>query len=162
MKAYVRPLAWPQALLPILVISATACMPAPGTSSTPGSGSPIPSAIVDPYLKIQTALANDSVDDVRANAGNVATAATALGSPALRIYTTALQLSAATELADARDMFGRLSEAIVTYMDGLHLTPPSGVRIAVCPMNRKPWLQEGQVISNPYYGPSMPTCGDFR
>ena len=42
-------------------------------------------AIVEPYLKIQTALASDSIDEVKANAGNIATAATALGAPAVRI-----------------------------------------------------------------------------
>lgn len=122
----------------------------------------MPSSIVDPYLKIQTALAQDRVDDVRANAGNIATAATALGAPAMRIDTAALQLASATELPDAREKFGVLSDAIVTYMDGLHLTAPEGVRKAYCPMAQKPWLQEGSTLANPYYGTSMATCGEFR
>ena len=122
----------------------------------------MPSSIVDPYLKIQTALAEDRVDEVRANAGNIATAATTLGAPAMKIDTAALQLASATELDDARDKFGRLSEAIDAYMTGLKLTPPEGVKVAVCPMVNKPWLQEGSTIANPYYGKEMPTCGSFR
>jgi hypothetical protein len=119
-------------------------------------------AIVDPYLKIQTALAHDSIEGVRGNAGNIATAATALGAPAMKIDTAALQLASAGDLADARAKFGTLSEAIVTYMTGLHLTSPAGTRVAYCPMVQKPWLQEGTTLANPYYGSEMPTCGAFR
>ena len=119
-------------------------------------------AIIEPYLKIQTALAHDSIDEVKASAGNVATAATTLGAPAMRIDTAAVQLVAAADLADAREKFGILSDAIVAYMDGLHITPPDGVRIAFCPMAKKPWLQQGSTLANPYYGSAMPTCGSFR
>jgi hypothetical protein len=135
---------------------------APNTSNTPAGGAPMPASIVEPYLKIEVALSNDSFDEVKANAGNLATAATAFGSPAMKIDMAAVQLSATSDLAGARDRFGALSVAIVTYMDGLHLTPPEGVRVAVCPENDKPWLQEGATLSNPYYGASMPTCGAFR
>ena len=49
--------------------------------------------------------------------------------------------------------FGVLSEAIDTYMTGLHLTPPGGrASVAYCPMVRKPWLQKDETIANPYYG----------
>jgi hypothetical protein len=122
----------------------------------------MPSSIVDPYLKVQTALYGDSLDEVRANAGNIATAATPLGAPAFRIGTAAVQLSSSTELADARTKFGALSDVILTYMDGLHLTPPEGVFIAFCDTTRKQWLQEGDSIANPYDGSSAPACGSLR
>lgn len=143
-------------------LTLTACAPAPGSANTPKSGSAMPTSIIDPYLKIQTALAHDNTDDVRANAGNLATAATAFGAPAMKIDTAAVQLASATEIEDARDRFAALSDALVTYMDGLHLATPEGVRVAFCPMREKPWLQEGSTISNPYHGSSMPTCGSFR
>ena len=146
----------------LLVTAAAACAPAPQTSNTPAAGTEMPRSIVDPYLKIQSALADDSMDGVKQNAGNVATAASGLGSPAMKIDMAAVQLTSAGDLADARDKFGRLSEAIDAYMTGLKLTPPEGVRVAVCPMVNKPWLQEGAAISNPYYGKEMPTCGNFR
>ena len=150
-------------LVPLLLAAAVvACTPAPQTSNTPAAGSEMPRTIVDPYLKIQAALASDTTDDVKANAGNIATAATALGSPAMKIDMAAVQLASAADLADAREKFGRLSEAIDAYMTGLKLTPPEGVRVAVCPMVNKPWLQEGSTIANPYYGKEMPTCGSFR
>jgi hypothetical protein len=142
-----------------LTLGATSC--APATSATPTGGSPMPASIVDPYLKIQTALAADSVDGVRANAGDLATAVTALGSPAFKIATAATTLTSAGELDDARQKFGTLSDAIVTYMDGLHLTLPDGVHVATCSTAPKPWLQAGDAIANPYTGPSSP-CGAFR
>ena len=75
-------------------------------------------------MNIQTALAHDRLEPVRANAGTLATAATALGAPAMKIDTAAVQLASATEIEDARAKFGTLSEAVVAYMDGLHLTTP--------------------------------------
>jgi hypothetical protein len=55
-----------------------------------------------------------------------------------------------------------LSDAIDTYMTGLHLTLPAGVKVAYCPMVRKPWMQRAETIANPYYGTQMLTCGSFR
>ena len=81
----------------------------------------------------------------------------------MKIDTAAVQLASATELDDAREKFGTLSEAIDAYMTGLHLKPPEGVQVAFCPMVQKPWLQEdGDASHNPYYGNEMPTCGSFR
>jgi hypothetical protein len=145
-----------------LALFAAGCMPAPGTSSTPEGGAPIPSSIVEPYLKIQSELYSGSVENVRANAGALATASASLGSPAMKIDMAAVQLASATELPDARDKFARLSEAIVTYMDGLNLTAPEGVQVASCETTRRLWLQEGSTIANPYDGASGPTCGSFR
>lgn len=144
----------------LLALAAAGC--ASATTTTPKSGSAMPASIVEPYLRIQTALANDSVDEVRANAGNVATVSAALGAPAMKIDMAAVQLASATAIEDAREKFGALSEALVAYMDGLHLTSPEGVRVAFCPMKNKPWLQQGAAINNPYFGASMQTCGSFR
>jgi hypothetical protein len=146
----------------LAVLAAGACAPAPMTDKTPTAGSEMSRAVIDPYLKIQAALADDSMDGVKANAGNLATAATALGAPAMKIDTTAVQLAAATEIEDARDRFGALSQAIDTYMTGLKLKAPEGVKVAFCPMVQKPWLQADAAINNPYYGKSMQTCGSFR
>ena len=143
------------------LIVVAACAPAPQTQNTPKSGDTMPASIIDPYLAIQDGLAHDSIDNLRANAGNIATAATSLGAPAMKIDTAAVQLASAGDLADARQKFGVLSEAIVAYKDGLKLKPGDGVKQAFCPMAVKPWLQKGDTISNPYYGSEMPTCGSF-
>jgi len=118
--------------------------------------------VVEPYLAIQTALASDSVEGVKANAGAIATAASGLGTSAVPIDTAAVQLAAAADLQEARARFGRLSEAIDAYMAAGHLGPPDGVRVAFCPMVLKPWMQRDGALRNPYYGSQMLTCGSFR
>jgi hypothetical protein len=143
-------------------VFASACAPAPAVDKTPKAGTEMSRAVVDPYLKIQEALADDKMDGVTANAGNVATAAASLGAPAMKIDTAAVRLASATEIEDAREKFGALSEAIDTYMTGLKLKAPEGVKVAVCPMVHKPWLQAAAAIDNPYYGKSMLSCGSFR
>jgi hypothetical protein len=152
-------------ILAAAVVSLQGCVPSAGT--TPVGGSAMPSSIMEPYLAIQTALADDSTDGIKANAGNIATAATGLGAPAMKIDTAALQLSAAAEavppdIEKVREKFGLLSEALDTYMTGLKLTGGEGVRVAWCPMANKPWMQKGDTLANPYYGKEMPTCGNFR
>ena len=145
-----------------VLLTLAGCAPAPATDKTPKAGSEMSRAVLDPYLKIQAALADDSMDGVKANAGNVADAATALGAPAMKIDTAALGMTTVVEIVDAREKFGALSEAIDTYMTGLKLVPPAGVKVAVCPMVHKPWMQAEADIRNPYYGKSMQTCGNFR
>jgi Cu(I)/Ag(I) efflux system membrane fusion protein len=148
--------------LGLVLLIAAACAPAPAMDNTPKAGTEMSRAVIDPYLKIQAALADDSMDGVQANAGSIATAATSLGAPAVKIDTAAVQLASATEIDDARNKFGALSEAIDTYMTGLHLFAPEGVKVAMCPMVQKPWLQADATIHNPYFGKSMQTCGSFR
>jgi hypothetical protein len=149
-------------LAALVLIASAACMPAPGTSNTPQSGSPMPTAILEPYLSIQSALANDSIDGVQMNAGNLTTAATSLGSPAVKIDTAAAQLTSANELPDARQKFGNLTQAVLNYMDGLHLTLPSDVHLAVCDADQRRWLQRGDAIANPYSGTAAGACGALR
>lgn len=150
----------PAALTALLLLLCAGCSEKTFPRAPP-AGSEMSSAVVDPYLGIQEALAGDNVDQVKANAGNLATAATALGAPAMRIYTTALQLASFDDLADARTKFGVLSEAIDTYMTGLKLNPPAGVRVAFCPTVQKSWMQKDGSLRNPY-GSEMLTCGSFR
>jgi len=118
-------------------------------------------ALVQPALDIQVALASDSMDGVKSNASLVETQAAKLGAPAVKIVSAAKQLEKTTKIEDARVAFGALSEAIVGYMDAQKLSPASGVRVAFCPMVRKPWLQKDGAIRNPYYGSAMLTCGSF-
>ena len=147
-----------------LAIAFGACTPVPATGTTPAQGSSLPSSIMEPYLTIEEALVKDDIAPVRQNAGNIATAATALGAPAMRIQTGAAQLASADDLEMAREKFGILSDAMVTYMDGNKLNGGEGVKIAYCPMQKKPWMQKGDALANPYYGASseMATCGNFR
>jgi hypothetical protein len=148
-------------VIAVALAAVTACS-SPAVKGSQASGGTMTAAVMDPYLNIEEALAQDSLDQVKINAGNLATAASSLGGPAMKIDTSAIQLAAADDLESARDRFGALSEAVVDYMNGFKLTPPEGVRQAWCPMAQKPWLQRGGMLANPYYGKAMPTCGEFK
>jgi hypothetical protein len=146
----------------VLFVGALACAACnrPAVSAAPAV--PMSRAVIDPYLKIGAALASDSIEGVTASAGELATAASALGAAAFRIDTAAVELTGAADLQDARAKFGVLSEVIDAYMSNQHLTSPEGVRVAFCPMVLKPWLQKDGDLRNPYYGSQMLTCGSFR
>jgi hypothetical protein len=149
------------ALVLAALVAASACTPgAPPVNEQTTRA--INQRIVEPYLTIQGGLAKDRVDEVKANAGQIATAASGLGAPAAGIATSAVRLSAAADLVDARIKFAALSEAITAYLEAYHVPMPEGVRVAYCPMAKKPWLQRGATIANPYYGSEMLGCGSFR
>jgi len=151
-------------MLVAVALVSSACMPVPGTDKTPASGTSMPASIMEPYLTIEEALVKDDITPVRQNAGNIATASTSLGTTGFRIGTAASQLASADSLEMAREKFGILSDVLVTYMEGLKLNGGDGVKVAYCPMMKKPWLQKGEPLANPYYGAAseMATCGSFR
>lgn len=119
-------------------------------------------ALVDPYVRVQTALAADKTDTVKADAAAIATAAATLGEPAKPITTAARKLEQAANLTDARKAFGEVSDALFAYVKTTGASMPSGVKTAYCPMVNKSWLQKGDKIQNPYYGSEMLECGSFR
>ena len=119
-------------------------------------------ALVDPYVRVQTALAADKVDGVKADAAAIATAAGTLGEPAKSLEAAAKKLEGAANLADARKAFGEVSDALFAYAKATGSSIPAGVKTAYCPMANKSWLQKGDKIQNPYYGSSMLDCGSFR
>jgi hypothetical protein len=139
----------------LILVSAVAAL------ATSASAAELTPDVIGPYLRIQTALAHDTLT-VTADAGAIATAAVALGDKAAPIVVAATTLAHPADLAAARARFGVLSEAIEAYVTTMRLTLPNGVKAAFCPMAKKPWLQEGARIANPYYGSEMPLCGTFR
>ena len=124
---------------------------------------PASAAVADglaaPYLHIQVALANDSTDGVAEAARAIATEAAGMGQQAAAIGAAAEALAAATDLQSARDAFGPLSDALITYGRDVGF---GELRLAYCPMVDKEWLQATSEIRNPFYGSMMLTCGEFR
>lgn len=114
--------------------------------------------VVDPYLKIQTTLAGDSMEGVAASAAAVAAAAAKLGAAGAPVAEAAKKLGATSDIKAARAAFMDLSETLIKAA-GEALA--SDIRIAYCPMVKKHWLQTDKEIRNPYYGSSMLTCGRF-
>ena len=122
----------------------------------------LPSALVDPYLQVQVALASDRFDGVGAHAQAIKSAAAALGKDAEGIVAGAKKLAAAKDIAGARTAFGEVSSALVAYAEKTKSGFGAGVRLAYCPMANKSWLTRDKEIRNPYYGAAMLTCGSFK
>ena len=119
-------------------------------------------SMIDRAVAIQASLSHDKMDGVAANATAISTDAAALGKPADKIVAGAMDLQKAKKIDEARDAFGKMSEALIAYLDGQKRKPGNGVRVAFCPMKLKPWLQKDGAIQNPYYGSQMLGCGSFR
>ena len=124
---------------------------------------PASAAVADglaaPYLHIQVALANDSTEGVTDAARAIAAEAAGMGEQAATIAATAEALAETTDLQSARDAFGPLSDALITYGRDVGF---GELRLAYCPMVDKEWLQATSEIRNPFYGSMMLTCGEFR
>jgi Cu(I)/Ag(I) efflux system membrane fusion protein len=118
--------------------------------------------VVDPYLKIQMALATDTLDGVKPQAGVIAREADALGAQGTDIKAAARQIEQASDLKAAREAFGALTKAVMSYAEATKSGFGADVHEAYCPMARKSWLQKGEKIENPYYGKSMAGCGEIK
>jgi Cu(I)/Ag(I) efflux system membrane fusion protein len=119
-------------------------------------------AVVDAYLRIQRALADDALEPVKPAAEAIAAKAGALGEAGRGLQQAAGALARARDLAGAREAFGTLSDALLAYARSARVSLGEGVRIAYCPMVDKSWVQKGRTIANPYGGRSMQTCGEFK
>ncbi|MCY4658871.1 MAG: metal transporter [Acidobacteria bacterium] len=125
--------------------------------SAPAAAEPA-DELAAPYLHIQVALANDSVDGVAAAAASISAAAAALGAAGAAIAASAQALAAAQDLRTARAVFGPLSDAFIAYGEEVGY---GELRVAYCPMVDKSWVQAAGGIRNPFYGSQMLTCGEF-
>ena len=112
--------------------------------------------LIEPYLRIQRALAADSIEGIAASALALANATVKIGSRAADVRAAVNPFAQASDLRRAREAFGPLSEAMTAAVGD---SVPERLAVAYCPMARKPWLQEGAAIHNPYYGHAMADCG---
>ena len=101
----------------------------------------------------------DTLDGVADSALAIANAAVTAGSRAATVKAAVNPFAQVGDLAAARDAFGRLSEALIAYVQAATGAVGGGVNVAYCPMARKRWLQKGEAIANPYYGRKMADCG---
>src|SRR3954470_6574204 len=118
--------------------------------------------MINQAVAIADALAHDKLDDVATNAAGIDLEATSLGKPAAKISAAAKDVLKASKIADVRTAFGKLNEALVGYLDAQKRAPGAGLKVAVCPMVSKPWIQKDGPIHNPYYGSEMLGCGSFK
>jgi len=139
----------------ILVLTAVLLVAA--SSSTVSAG--VADGLAQPYLHIQLALANDSMDGVTEAAHVIVTESDAIGEVAVSIGTAARAVAGAMDISTARAAFGPLSDALIAYGEEVGF---GELRVAYCPMARKSWVQQTGAILNPFYGSMMLNCGNFK
>ncbi len=127
------------------------------------------------YLAIQSALAADSADLVNKHAVSIQKQALELASeaswsatsvdrqiatryPSLmpEIARAAGVLAGTKTIKEIRTAFGLLSKPMIEFRN---MVPGNKPLVAYCPMAKESWLQDGDLIANPYYGSSMLRCG---
>jgi len=112
--------------------------------------------LIEPYLRIQQALAADSLEGVPEAALALANGTVKIGSAAGLVRVAINPFAQVADVRGAREAFGSLSDALIDYIGS---ALPDGLAVAYCPMAQKSWLQRGSVIRNPYYGKAMGDCG---
>lgn len=110
--------------------------------------------VLSSYLKIQEALAADSLDRVQIEAAKIVKS-----SSDKEIKAPAQSLSHDTTIDAARSNFKRLSVAMDKWAAN---AKPEGVQRMTCPMASAPWLQKRGETKNPYYGKQMQGCGEVQ
>ena len=128
---------------------------------TPALPSPV-QAVFDSYIKIQTALAQDSMQDVSANATTIAVTVQAVSAQTLppAVAQEAKVLAKANDLKAARDAFKPLSDSLVNYLDANKIHARHFAKVH-CSMANADWLQTDSTVNNPYLGKEMAHCGQF-
>ena len=142
-----------------------------GSTSKHGSDAQTHSPLTEPaktvfanYFKIQTALAQDSLQGVSVDATAIERA---IRFDANQVFSdgaagsAARDLAKATDLSAAREAFKRLSNALVGYRD-THKDQAGQFVKVFCPMAKAIWLQANSVVNNPYLGKSEASCGQIQ
>ena len=119
-------------------------------------------SIVDSYVTIQTQLAADKVDGIKAPARAIVEKAAGLPEQGSEVAKAATSLEQAADIEAAREAFGALTDAVMAAGKAEGWKDVQGVRLAFCPMVKQSWLQKDKEVRNPYSGRSMLTCGEFK
>jgi hypothetical protein len=119
-------------------------------------------SVLDDYLKIESALAKDSLEGVSTNASAIASAVRGDSMKMLspQVADQADALAKAKDLRTAREALKPMSASLISY---LHDHKVTGAYTEVyCPMTKASWLQKGGKVENPYMEPSMRSCGEIK
>ncbi len=119
--------------------------------------------VFDNYIKVQTALAQDSVEGLQPAAGAMAKAIEGDSNRALpaKVAQQVDALAKAKDLETARAAFKPLSESLIRYLTDQKV-PAGNYYEVYCPMAKASWLQRDQRILNPYLGKAMVHCGQLK
>ncbi|MCA9691990.1 MAG: DUF3347 domain-containing protein [Myxococcales bacterium] len=121
--------------------------------------------LCEAYLKIQTTLADDKLDDLPQLSARVVAATGLLGGEDVgldRVLAGAGR-TAAEDISTARLGFKKMSDGMIAYLQA-HPEHREGLEIIHCPMafnnQGADWVQRKGDILNPYHGKMMLHCGD--
>ena len=144
----------------VVASAAPVAAPAPTAKAAAARGNDVNLApILEPYLQVHEALHADTIAGTAESARKIGELAAPLGARAEPIAAAAAKLSQARDLAAARAVFGKLSDALMALAGDTDAELGEEVKVAYCPMAQKSWLQKGDVVQNPFYGKAMSTCG---
>lgn len=134
--------------------------------------------VVDAYLAVQAALAEDELARANSEAGRLESAVlqvrmarsqqglTAWSAIAKSLKNHARQIATAVNLESAREGFEPLSGATIMLLARFGNPLDRPLRLAFCPMASGSdgafWVQRGREIDNAYFGAMMRTCGEVR
>lgn len=121
--------------------------------------------VLEHYLTLQAALADDQLDAARAAARQLEDLADDLEDhdvPALDDLADAIEdhadaLSDARDIATARAAFKRLTAPMEQWQATAKV---DGIDTVFCPMADGRWLQRTGAVKNPYHGKEMLACGE--
>ena len=119
-------------------------------------------SLLDCYLRIQLALANDSLDHVGSSASAMGGLVRDAPMPALspELMAEADALARTKDLFIARLVFKRLSKSLIKYLRNYYGS--KDYVVLYCRVAKASWVQRGGRINNPYLGARNPNCGEIR
>ena len=118
--------------------------------------------VYEHYLKIQTALADDTLNGVAENAAAISKAVRQSADQQWpdQLAAQSDALAKATSLDAAREALKSVSKSLIEDW-ATHPSLADQYQRAYCPMAKAAWLQAGSEIRNPYFGKAMLSCGTF-
>jgi hypothetical protein len=127
--------------------------------------------VLEEYLKIHDALAQDNTEGVKRAAEQIVTLSdkvdpnTVTGEHKdhyrdvpVKIKKAAQEPAQGKDLGAMREAFKALSRPMAMWAT---MSKPRGVYVVYCSMQRASWLQKGKAVRNPYYGQEMLDCGEI-
>jgi Cu(I)/Ag(I) efflux system membrane fusion protein len=120
-------------------------------------------SVFDSYVKIQTALAQDSFSAVQDNAATLAKVVQGDSAKALpaKLSEQATALANAKDLSSARAALKPFSRSLIDFLKTQNL-PVGSYYEVYCPMADASWVQTDKTVANPYFGKAMLHCGQVK
>lgn len=123
-------------------------------------------SLVQPYLTIQTALADDNLADAKSGADELAEAVSDDDAIESSWREPVQIIRDAPDIETARRGFKELSHRMLQVVKDAGSTVESPLYLAHCPMafggEGGSWIQADETVANPYYGVSMLRCGTVQ